>query len=134
MAYMRHSRTAVGSDAWAPRANDSRPHPRAFGTCPRVLGHYARELGVFSMEEAVRRMTGLPAARLGLADHGILREGAWADLVVFDPKTVIDRATFENPCQYPLGIDYVLVNGKVTIDHGRHTGVLSGMFIPRTIR
>ncbi|MFA7160536.1 MAG: amidohydrolase family protein [Kiritimatiellia bacterium] len=128
-AFMRHPNTAVGSDAWTPAAGDALPHPRAFGSFPRVLGHYARGLGIFSMEEAVRRMTGLPAARLKLNDRGTLREGAWADIVIFDPKTVIDRATFDNPRQYPSGIGLVLVNGVAVIENGAYTGALPGVFV-----
>ena len=128
-AFMRHPNTAVGSDAWAPAAGDALPHPRAFGTFPRVLGRYARDLGIFTMEEAVRRMTGLPAARLKLNDRGTLREGAWADIVIFDPKTVIDRATFNNPRQYPSGIGLVLVNGVAVIENGAYTGALPGLFV-----
>lgn len=75
-------------------------------------------------------MSSLPASRLGLRDRGILREGAWADLVVFDPETVIDRATFEDPVQAPSGIDWVLVNGRVAVDHGRLSGELGGAFVP----
>lgn len=128
---MRHPRTAIGSDGWAPRPDESRPHPRLFGTFPRVLGHYAREQAVLSIWEAIRRMTGLPAQVLGLKDRGLLHQGAWADITVFDRETVIDRATFEHPKQYPLGIDYVLVNGRPVIDHGRYTGELPGMFVAR---
>ncbi len=128
---MRHPTTAVGSDAWAPRASEARPHPRMFGTFPRVLGHYAREQQVFPMAEAVRRMTGLPARRLGLKDRGLLQEGAWADITVFDPATVIDRATFDHPKQYPAGFDCVLVNGQVVVDHGTYTGALPGGFMTR---
>ncbi len=127
--FMRHPRTSVASDAWTPKDNESRPHPRMFGTCPRALGYYARGQGVFSMEEAVRRMTSLPAERLKLNDRGVLREGAWADIVVFDQATIIDRATFEDPQHYPLGVEYVLVNGVLTLDHGRHTGALPGVFL-----
>jgi N-acyl-D-amino-acid deacylase len=129
-AFLSHPRTAVGSDAWVPRPEDTQPHPRMFGTCPRVLGHYSRERGLFPMEEAVRRMTSLPASRLGLEDRGTLGEGAWADLVVFDPAAVLDRATFGNPRQSPTGIDCVLVNGRTVVDHGRLTGALPGVFVP----
>ncbi|MCA1809359.1 MAG: amidohydrolase family protein [Kiritimatiellia bacterium] len=129
---MRHPRTAIGSDAWAPSAHETRPHPRMFGTFSRVLGHYARDLNLFPVEEAVRRMTGLPARRLGLTDRGVLREGAWADLAVFDPATVLDRATFDDPMHYPVGFDYVLVNGVLTIERGQPTGSLPGVFVGRT--
>ncbi len=102
------------------------PHPRSFGTNPRVLGKYVRDEGVLGLEEAIRKMTSLPAQVLRLADRGLLREGYWADLVVFDPARVADRATFESPKQYPLGIDYVLVNGGLVVDEGDHSGARPG--------
>ena len=106
-----------------------------FGTFPRVLGHYGRELNLFPVEEAVRKMTSLPARRLGLSDRGVLGEGAWADITIFDPDTVvIDRATFDAPMQYPTGFLYVLVNGQVASDHGVPTGVLPGCFVARNPR
>jgi N-acyl-D-amino-acid deacylase len=103
------------------------PHPRSYGTFPRILGHYVREEKVLTLEDAVRRMTSLGAQRLGLEDRGLLREGYWADVVVFDTNRIIDRATFSSPKQYPEGIDYVLVNGHVVIDGGKHTGERTGM-------
>jgi N-acyl-D-amino-acid deacylase len=103
------------------------PHPRNFGTFPRILGHYVREEKVLTLEDAVRRMTSLPAQRLGLKDRGLLREGYWADVVVFDPSRVNDTATFATPKQYPEGINFVLVNGRVVIDQGNHTGERPGM-------
>jgi N-acyl-D-aspartate/D-glutamate deacylase len=102
------------------------PHPRNYGTFPRILGHYVREERVLTLEDAVRRMTSLGAQRLGLKDRGLLREGYWADVVVFDPKYVSDKATFQNPKQYPEGINYVLVNGRIVIDRGNHTGERPG--------
>jgi N-acyl-D-aspartate/D-glutamate deacylase len=103
-----------------------RPHPRWYGTFPRVLGHYVREEGVLTLEEAVRKMTSYPARRLGLFDRGLIRKGMWADIVVFDPDSIIDRATFDDPHQYPAGIDHVIVNGVVVIRNGEHTGALPG--------
>jgi len=103
------------------------PHPRNYGTFPGILGHYVREEKVLTLEDAVRRMTSLGAQRLGLKDRGLLREGYWADVVVFDPNRIIDRATFSSPKQYPEGINYVLVNGHVVIDGGKHTGERPGM-------
>jgi len=103
------------------------PHPRNFGTFPRVLGHYVRDEKVLTLEDAVRRMTSLAAQRLGLKDRGLLREGYWADVVVFDPSRIRDTATFASPKQYPEGINYVLVNGRVVIDQGNHTGMRPGM-------
>jgi N-acyl-D-aspartate/D-glutamate deacylase len=102
------------------------PHPRSFGTFPRVLGVYVRELNVLRLEDAVRKMTSLNAARLGITDRGLLRAGNFADVTVFDPEHVIDRATYEKPFQYPEGIAYVIVNGKVVIDQGKHTGARPG--------
>ncbi|MBI4529816.1 MAG: D-aminoacylase [Deltaproteobacteria bacterium] len=106
-----------------------KPHPRSFGTNPRVLGKYVREEKVLSLEDAVRKMTSMPAQLLGLKDRGLLREGYWADVVVFDPKTVADTATYEKPHQYPRGIPYVLVNGSIVIDNGNHTGARPGKII-----
>jgi N-acyl-D-amino-acid deacylase len=103
-----------------------RPHPRFYGTFPRVLGVYVREQKVISLADAVRKMTSLPAQIIGLSDRGLLRPGMAADITIFDPATVADRATFEDPSQYPTGIPYVIVNGVVVIDQERHTGALSG--------
>ena len=97
-----------------------KPHPRSYGTFPRILGHYARDLGVIALEDAVRKMTSLTASRLKLRDRGVVREGAWADLVVFDPERIIDIATYEDPHRYPAGIDHVIVNGTV-VTHGDET-------------
>jgi dihydroorotase/N-acyl-D-amino-acid deacylase len=105
------------------------PHPRNFGTFPRILGHYVREEKILTLEDGVRRMTSLPAQRLGLKDRGLLREGYWADVVVFDPDRISDMATFASPKQYPAGINYVVVNGRVVIDLGKHTGERPGMVL-----
>jgi N-acyl-D-amino-acid deacylase len=102
------------------------PHPRSFGTFPRVLGHYCRDRGVITLEKAVHKMTGMPAARLRLGDRGVIRAGAFADLVVFDPTQVRDRATFERPHQYPEGIRHVLVNGEFVLRDGARTSRLPG--------
>ena len=96
-------------------------HPRAFGTMARILGHYVRDVNLFSLEEAVRRITSLPARRMGIWDRGILRPGAYADVVVFDPQRVQDTASFEQPQQYPIGIETVVVNGRVVLHHGERT-------------
>jgi len=101
-------------------------HPRSLGAFPRVLGHYARELKVFSIEEAVRRMTSLPARRVGLHDRGLLRPGMAADVTIFDPDTIIDRATFEEPNVYSEGVDTVVVNGRVVLEAGKMTGERPG--------
>jgi dihydroorotase/N-acyl-D-amino-acid deacylase len=105
------------------------PHPRNFGTFPRILGHYVREEKILTLEDGVRRMTSLPAQRLRLKDRGLLREGYWADVVVFDPDRIADTATFASPKQYPAGINYVVVNGRVVIDLGKHTGERPGMVL-----
>lgn len=103
-----------------------KPHPRYYGSFPRVLARYVREEGVLSLEEAVRKMTAMPAQRMGLLDRGLVREGMWADLVVFDPERIDDRATFDEPHRFPDGIPYVVVNGEVVIDEGEHTGAAPG--------
>jgi N-acyl-D-amino-acid deacylase len=103
-----------------------KPHPRGWGTYPRLLGRYVRDLGVLSLETCVRKMTSMPAERFGLAGRGLVRAGYAADLVLFDPLTVADRATFENPRQYPLGISHVVVNGQLVVDDGAATGALAG--------
>jgi N-acyl-D-amino-acid deacylase len=118
----------IGSDGLP---HDSHPHPRLWGTFPRVLGHYSRELGLFGLEEAVRKMTGLSAARFGLAGRGVVREGAYADLTVFDPATVIDRATFADPMQPAAGIAHVLVNGRPVWSAGKATGDRPGRALRR---
>jgi N-acyl-D-amino-acid deacylase len=108
-----------------------RPHPRVYGTFPRVLGKYVRERKDLSLEEAVRKMTSLPARRLGLKDRGVVAEGKAADLVVFEPESVIDRATYENPRQYPVGIRHVIVNGVLSVENGKFTGQLGGRVIKK---
>ncbi|MEW9309080.1 N-acyl-D-amino-acid deacylase family protein [Labrys neptuniae] len=115
--------TMVGSDGLP---HDVRPHPRLWGTFPRVLGHYARDIGLFGMEEAVRRMTALPAARFGLAQRGVIRQGAYADLVLFDPETIQDKATFDDPTQLSAGIRSVYVNGSLAWSEGKAAGPRAG--------
>ena len=104
----------------------SKSHPRGWGTYPRILGRYVRDEQLMPLELAIHKMTGLPAANVGLKQRGFLREGYFADLTIFDPKTVIDRATFEAPNQYPVGINYVIVNGKIEVDKGQRTATNSG--------
>jgi len=120
----------VGSDGRAVsptgKLGEGKPHPRYYGTFPRVLGRYVRERKVIPIELAVRKMTYLPAWRLGFRDRGIIREGAWADIVIFDPNEINDKATFINPHQFPVGIKYVIVNGEITVENGKHTGRLNG--------
>ncbi|MBI3983337.1 MAG: D-aminoacylase [Gemmatimonadetes bacterium] len=124
---LRHPLLSFDSDGTAASPDfGGKPHPRWYGTFPRVLGHYVRDLGVGTLEDVVRRMTSLPAQRMGLLDRGLIRPGMWADLVVFDPARVNDRATFDNPHQFPEGIGDVIVNGVVVIRNGEHTGALPG--------
>lgn len=123
----------IGSDASA-RATEGpfsrgKPHPRAYGTMPRVLGHYARDERLFSLEEAVRKMTSLPAGKLRLKDRGMLHPGAFADVVIFEPDQVSDTATFADPHQYPAGIEWVFVNGQAVIASGKHTGARPGTVV-----
>lgn len=127
---MRAPFVCVGSDSsavapYGPLA-EGKPHPRAYGTFPRVLGRYVRELEVLSLEEAVRKMTSLAASQVGLRDRGVVAEGCWADLVVFDPLTVADSATFEDPHRYPAGIDAVIVNGALQLADGEASAGLHG--------
>ena len=115
---LRFEHTMIGSDGLP---HDVHPHPRLWGAFPRVLGHYSRELGLFELEEAVRRMSGLSAARFGLTGRGILTAGAYADVTVFDPETVADRATFEAPRIPAAGIEHVFVNGRPVWTDGKPT-------------
>jgi N-acyl-D-aspartate/D-glutamate deacylase len=107
------------------------PHPRSFGTFPRVLGVYVREKGLLRLEDAVRRMTSRNAAMLGLRDRGLLRPGNYADLTLFDPERVIDRATYAEPFRYSEGIEFVIVNGQVVLDRGKQTGARPGRALRR---
>jgi dihydroorotase/N-acyl-D-amino-acid deacylase len=115
----------VGSDFGATASDGPlqmrRVHPRAYGTFPRVLGHYVRDEHALTLETAIRKMTGVAAERMGLVRRGLLREGYFADITVFDPNTIADRATFEDPHQPSVGVRYVLVNGRFTMDDGRLT-------------
>lgn len=126
----------IGSDGSLVHFGVASPHPRGYGTYPRVLGHYARDLGAISLPEAVRRMTSAPADRLGFADRGRIEPGNVADLTVFDPATVIDRATFENPHQHPVGIPHVFVGGVAIVRDGAVTGARPGVVLrgPGTVR
>ena len=120
----------IGSDGSLTRPGDGAPHPRAFGTYPRVLGRYVRERGILTLEEAVRKMTSFPAARLGLADWGVLKAGMMADVTVFDAATITDKATFNDPHHYSEGVRFVVVNGQLTFADGAHTGAKAGRVLP----
>jgi dihydroorotase/N-acyl-D-amino-acid deacylase len=126
---MKQPWVGVGSDGSAVSPAMTfmgKPHPRFYGTFPRVLGVYVREKEVLTLPDAIRKMTSFPAQITGLTDRGLLRPGMAADITIFDPKTVSDKATFQNPLQYPVGILYVVVNGVVVIDQGQHTGAKPG--------
>jgi N-acyl-D-amino-acid deacylase len=127
---MRHPSTMIGSDGIP--TIEGKPHPRLYGTFPRVLGRYARDAKLFPMEEAVYRMTGFAARKFGLRDRGAIRPGAFADLVLFDPATIIDRGTFEDPKRGPEGIRAVFVNGALAVDGGKVTGVRTGRVLRRS--
>jgi N-acyl-D-amino-acid deacylase len=126
---MRHPSTMIGSDGIP--TLPGKPHPRLWGTFARVLGHYARDLGLFSLEEAVHRMTGFPAEKFGLRDRGVIRAGAFADLVLFDPARIIDVGTYADPNHPPAGIHHVFVNGTAVVRDGAHTGARPGRALRR---
>jgi N-acyl-D-aspartate/D-glutamate deacylase len=123
---------AISTDSWTwAREPDLRrpgigPHPRAYGSYAKVLGQYSRDEGLIRLEEAVRKMTSLPAAFLGLTDRGFVGQGYCADLCIFDPATIANQATYGDPFRFPKGIQYVIVNGVVAMDQGKETGSLSG--------
>ena len=119
-------RDGVQSDGSTQVRGRGFPHPRSYGTFPRVIGRYVREKGVLRLEEAIRKMTSLPAQVLRLKDRGYIREGMWADVVVFDPGTFEDTATFENPHQLGRGLAFTVVNGQVVFAEGKWTGRLPG--------
>jgi len=121
--------TDSGSRATDGPLAGSKSHPRGWGSYPRILGRYVRDEKLLTLETAIHKMTGGPATRVGLKDRGLLRVGMFADITVFDPKTVIDRATFESPNQFPVGIEYVLVNGQVSVDKGERTPALAGQVL-----
>lgn len=126
-ANLRHPKVMVGSDG-IPNLT-GKPHPRLYGTFPRILGEYVRDRGVIPLEEAVRRMTSLSCERFGLAERGRIREGWWADLVLFDAASVSDTATYEDPMQEPAGVRVVVVNGRIAYRDGHHTGVGAGRLL-----
>jgi N-acyl-D-amino-acid deacylase len=126
---LAHPLCMIGSDGIP--SPTGKPHPRLYGTFPRVLGKYVREEKLVSLEEAVRKMTSLPARRMNLPDRGELAPDFAADLVIFNPDTIADLATYEEPRQYPAGIDYVIVNGEVAAEHGRPTAARAGRLLRR---
>jgi N-acyl-D-aspartate/D-glutamate deacylase len=127
---LRDPLTMIGTDG-IPGFGTSKVHPRMVGTFPRILGRYVRQQGLIGLEEAIRKMTSLPAQTFGLYKKGILRERLDADIVVFDPETIIDKSTFDNPTQPPEGIQWVIVNGKLAVEKGQVIGATSGQVLRR---
>ena len=125
---MAHPSTMIGTDG-IPAG--SKPHPRAWGTYPRILGRYVRDEGVISLSDAIHKMSGMPADKFNLAGRGYVREGGFADLVVFDPETVIDEATYEYPKTPPIGMPHVIVNGNFVVRDGVHTHARVGRALRR---
>jgi N-acyl-D-aspartate/D-glutamate deacylase len=127
---LAHPHVMVGSDSLGlsagPGPHPGKPHPRMYGTFPRVLGRYCREQKLLSWETAVHKMTGMPATKLGLLDRGLVRPGLAADLAVFDPARVLDQATYAEPHRHPDGIPYVVVNGRLVVDGPRFHAVAAG--------
>ena len=123
---MQHPQTCIASDGSVLQFGNGHPHPRSYGCYPRVLGRYVRGRDLLSLEQAVHKMTALPARRLGYGDRGVLKEKYWADLVVFDPNRVIDNATFVEPHQHSVGIRDVMVRGEFVLRDERMTGELPG--------
>lgn len=131
-AIMGQEFVMVGSDASCVSARlGGKPHPRSYGTFVRTLGRYVREEKVLTLSQAVRKMTGFPAAKLGLQDRGLIRRGFYADLALFDPDTVADTATYAEPHRFPVGVKHVIVNGALTVEDGRHTGAKAGRVLRR---
>ena len=124
---MQYPFNMFASDASIRAYGQGAPHPRGYGTNARVLAKYVRSENIISLEEAIRRMTSLPAQKFGLKDRGILKEGLAADMVIFNEKEVRDLSTFEQPHQYSKGFIHVLVNGQLVMDAAKHTGVRSGI-------
>ena len=125
---LRHPTTMIGSDG-VPAG--SKPHPRLYATFARVLGRYARDEHVLTLADAIHRMTGMPARKFHLAGRGFVREGFFADLVIFDPAKIVDTATYEDPRRYPDGLSHVIVNGTVVARGGHHTGARPGRALRR---
>jgi dihydroorotase/N-acyl-D-amino-acid deacylase len=133
---VNHPAVMPCSDGWllAPTGplGAGKPHPRCYGAFPRYLDQYVKKKNILGFEDAIRRMTSMPAARLGLQNRGILREGMKADITIFDPQTIRDISTYENPHRYPEGIKYVIINGTITVENGKHNGVLNGKILTKS--
>jgi N-acyl-D-amino-acid deacylase len=124
---------SIGSDGTAVKTEgplaSGNPHPRYYGTFPRVLGRYVREEKVLTLEEAILKMTSANAAKIGIYDRGLIRPGVWADVTIFNPETVIDESTWDAPHRYSKGIEYVFVNGQLVLDRGTHTNARPGKIL-----
>jgi N-acyl-D-amino-acid deacylase len=135
---LKHPLQMVGTDSGANATTGfmmrGKPHPRGYGTYPKILGHYVRENGLLTLEESVRKMTSFPAQRFGLFNRGLIKPGMYADIVVFNPKTVIDLATYQQPHQLPKGIEYVIVNGELTLYESKLLGSLPGKTLRKKIQ
>jgi len=131
--YAKQTWVSFGSDAAANFGNGidglGLPHPRSYGTFPRVYAHLVKNKKILTLEDAIRKMTSWPATRMGINDRGTLKAGMWADVVVFDYNTIEDTATYQHPFTYPKGIEYVIVNGIITINGTTHTGAKAGKII-----
>ena len=123
---MRYPYTAIASDGWVVEENVGSPHPRSYGTNARVLAEFVRQRHIVTLEDAIRKMTQLPADKFGFRDRGRIREGYAADLVLFDPDKIQDQATFTKPHQYSTGFDLVVVNGEIEVERDKLTGVRAG--------
>ncbi len=128
---MKSRYTMIGTDGWSVPMGSGKPHPRFYGTYPRILGKYVRKEKILTLEQAIRKMTSFPAQTLGLLNRGLIREGMCADLVIFDPDTIIDKATYTDPHQYPDGIHYVIINGEIVVKDKQHTTVKPGKILRR---
>ena len=126
---MQHPLTMIASDGRLSAPGIGHPHPRSYGTFPRVLGQYVREKQLLSLEEAIHKMTALPAKTYGIQNRGRIKENYIADLVIFDPSTVNDKATFVEPHQYPIGISYVILNGKLAVEAGNYKNAMAGKIL-----
>jgi N-acyl-D-aspartate/D-glutamate deacylase len=124
--FLRDPFIMVSTDGGVTNFGIGVPHPRNYGTYPRLLGHYVRDQGMLTLEEAIRKATFLPAQQSGFANRGSIAVGKWADIVIFDRESIIDNSTFQQPHQYPTGIAYVMVNGSVTVEKNKITEVRAG--------
>jgi N-acyl-D-aspartate/D-glutamate deacylase len=127
---LQHPAVMIGTDSFGLAVegplSKGKPHPRCYGNYPRLLGHYVRDQKTLTLEEAIRKSTGFPAQKLGWTDRGLIKKGQWADIVVFNPDTIKDTSTYQDPHQYPDGISHVIVNGCIVVDDGSHNASRPG--------